>query len=161
MAGGGRCAPATPQTAPNLSPSEGGSGGDRGATRPSQITIALADVNGQFLSQEILPTHATAKAAVAAIDSLVEETVSLVPPKAMEGIGVSLTGRAHHPTGRLTLARNLKWAGEDLKTPLIAGTVCSGVAGPDGARAGGGQRHFSAASPKKSGRPKPPAFPGL
>src|SRR3979411_2878088 len=24
--------------------------------RPSQITIALADVNGQFLSQEILPT---------------------------------------------------------------------------------------------------------
>lgn len=90
--------------------------------RPSQITIALADVNGQFLSQELIPTPATANAAVDAIISRVEKIVSLVPGKAMEGIGVSLPGRVHPSTGSLTFAPNLKWAGEDLKTPLMAGT---------------------------------------
>ncbi len=53
------------------------------AIRPSQFTIALADVNGEFLSQAIISTHATAKAALAAIISLVEKIVSLVPDKTM------------------------------------------------------------------------------
>ena len=90
--------------------------------RPSQITIALSDVNGQFLSQEIIPTPATAKAAVAMIISRVEKIVSLVPGKSFEGIGVSLPGRIHPASGSLTFAPNLNWAGEDLKTPLMAGT---------------------------------------
>ncbi len=127
------------------------------AIRPSQITIALADVNGEFLSQAIISTHATAKAALAAIISLVEEIVSLVPDKTMEGIGVSLPGPVHHATGRQTFARNLKWAGQDLKTPLIAGTGRAGVAGPDGAPAGGGSG-TSAQLPKKKREAEAPRF---
>lgn len=83
MAGGGRCSPATPWTVPTFLRLNKDRVVMGMAIRPSQFTIALADVNGEFLSQAIISTHATAKAALAAIISLVEEIVSLVPDKTM------------------------------------------------------------------------------
>ncbi|HXJ44040.1 MAG TPA: ROK family transcriptional regulator [Bryobacteraceae bacterium] len=90
--------------------------------RPSQITIALADVNGQFLSQEILPTPATSRAAAEQIATRIQRIVSLWPGKTIEGIGVSLPGRVHPASGKLMFAPNLRWAGDDLRALLTAAT---------------------------------------
>lgn len=90
--------------------------------RPTQITIALADVNGRFLSQEVFATPGSIEAAVKEMLGRVQRIVSLCAGKAIEGIGVSIPGRVHPATGSLTFVPNLKWAGEDLVTPLQAAT---------------------------------------
>ncbi len=88
--------------------------------RPTELTIALADINGEFLSKDVIPTPQDPKAALEAIKSRVEKIISLWPRKSIQGIGLSLPGRVHPETGTLTFAPNLKWVGEDLKAPLAA-----------------------------------------
>ena len=90
--------------------------------RPIQTTIALADVNGQFLSQEIFPTPQLVKPAIEAIRNRIQKLVSLSPGKTIEGIGVSVPGRVNPANGRLVFAPNLKWTGEDIRAPLTAAT---------------------------------------
>ncbi len=90
--------------------------------RPTQITIALADVNGRFLSQEVFPTPGSVQLAVKEMVIRVQRIVALCSGKTIEGIGVSIPGRVHPTTGSLTFVPNLKWAGEDLVTPLHAAT---------------------------------------
>ena len=90
--------------------------------RPGQMTIALADVNGQFLSQEILPTPPASKTAVDQIAARIQKIVASWPGKTIEGIGVSLPGRVHPDTGKLVFAPNLKWAGDDIRGALAAAT---------------------------------------
>jgi predicted NBD/HSP70 family sugar kinase len=90
--------------------------------RPGQTTIAVADVNGEFLSKEVLPTPQVARAAVEAIKIRVQRIVSLLPDKTIEGIGVSVPGRVNPATRQLVFAPNINWAGEDLRTPLRTAT---------------------------------------
>jgi predicted NBD/HSP70 family sugar kinase len=86
--------------------------------RPLQITVALADVNGKFTSQEVMPTAANPKAAVDGVITRIQRLLRSCGGKKVEGIGISLPGRMEPASGRLVFAPNLKWTDYD-----IAGAV--------------------------------------
>ncbi|MFB3825109.1 MAG: ROK family protein [Bryobacteraceae bacterium] len=93
--------------------------------RPGDTTLAAADVNGRFLSQQIFPTprnpHAGLKSLAAKARALIAAHGHLV----FEGIGVSLPGRVDSATGRLIFAPNLKWGPCDIAAPLARATGLS------------------------------------
>ena len=88
--------------------------------RPTQITIALADVNGRFSSQEVLATPADPNAAVEALVPRIQAMVRACRNKMIEGVGITLPGRSH--SGHLVFAPNLKWADSDLHGPIAKAT---------------------------------------
>lgn len=82
--------------------------------RPLQITVALADVNGKFTSQEVMPTAANPKAAVDGVIARIQRLLRSCGEKKVEGIGISLPGRVEPGSGRLVFAPNLKWTDFDI-----------------------------------------------
>ena len=88
--------------------------------RPGETTIALANVNGKFTSQEVIATPTDAQSGV---DVLVRRTQALVrssKEKKVEGIGISLPGR--FTAGHLVFAPNLKWRDLDIRGPISKAT---------------------------------------
>src|ERR1043166_355898 len=61
--------------------------------RPTQITVALADVNGKFASQEVMATPADPQVAVDSLIDRVQKLARASHGKKIEGIGISLPGR--------------------------------------------------------------------
>jgi predicted NBD/HSP70 family sugar kinase len=82
--------------------------------RPLQITVALADVNGKFTSQEVMPTAATPKVAIDGVIARIQRLLRSCGEKTVEGIGISLPGRIEPGSGRLVFAPNLKWTDFDI-----------------------------------------------
>jgi predicted NBD/HSP70 family sugar kinase len=89
--------------------------------RPGQTTIGLADVNGNFLSQEVMQTsddpQQMAKILGARIAHLRDQHSDLE----FEGVGVSLPGR-YHEDQRAIFAPNLGWPKFDFKTAMEQST---------------------------------------
>ena len=90
--------------------------------RPAKTTVALADVNGQFLSQVAFATPSDAASGTARIAQQVKELIKAEPKLIFEGIGVSLPGRYDEDASRLIFAPNLKWGEFDLKGSLERAT---------------------------------------
>src|ERR1700690_4374019 len=67
--------------------------------RPSQTTVALADANGKFISQEIIVTSSRRKK--------------------IKGVGISLPGRYDHSVDRLVFAPILRWRDVDIRNPIV------------------------------------------
>jgi predicted NBD/HSP70 family sugar kinase len=90
--------------------------------RPVQTTVAVADVNGKFLSQVSMPTtadpHATTERLIARIRELIRKYSELD----FEGVGISLPGRFDAKKQRVIFAPNLKWPEFDLKSPIEKAT---------------------------------------
>lgn len=82
--------------------------------RPLQITVALADVNGKFTSQEVMPTDANPKTAIDGVIERIQRLLHSCGGKKVEGIGISLPGRVEPGSGRLIFAPNLKWTDFDI-----------------------------------------------
>jgi predicted NBD/HSP70 family sugar kinase len=82
--------------------------------RPLQITVALADVNGKFTSQEVMPTLADPKVAIEGVIERIQRLLRTCVGKKVEGIGISLPGRVAPGSGRLVFAPNLKWTDFDI-----------------------------------------------
>jgi predicted NBD/HSP70 family sugar kinase len=82
--------------------------------RPLQITVALADVNGKFTSQEVMPTAADPKTAIDGVIARIQRLLRSCGEKKVEGIGISLPGRVEPGLGRLVFAPNLKWTDFDI-----------------------------------------------
>jgi predicted NBD/HSP70 family sugar kinase len=82
--------------------------------RPLQITVALADVNGKFSSQEVMPTAADPKVALHGLIERIQRLLRSCGGKKVEGIGISVPGRVEPGSGRLVFAPNLKWTGFDI-----------------------------------------------
>src|SRR5438105_571480 len=62
--------------------------------RPTQSTVALSDVNGKFISQEVTPTPDDPEIAIEVLSKQIQKIVqSCRGKKTIEGIGVSLPGR--------------------------------------------------------------------
>ncbi|MEO7674110.1 MAG: ROK family transcriptional regulator [Pyrinomonadaceae bacterium] len=86
--------------------------------RPTETTIALADLNARFSARE---TFLTAPNSNDFINNLTERVVAFIeahPHIFFEGIGVSVPGRVDLKSKRLVFAANLGWSDVDLKTPL-------------------------------------------
>lgn len=90
--------------------------------RPTQTTIALADVNGRFLSQEVFRTPEEPTAAIDAVIARIQHIRQFCESKKIQGVGISLPGRVNPGTNRLVFAPNLKWRDVDLCGPIAAAT---------------------------------------
>lgn len=90
--------------------------------RPAQITIGLADVNGQFLEQVAFPTPGDAAAGALKISSRLRDLMKSYPKLVFEGVGISLPGRFEPTSKRIIFAPNLKWQQFDLKRSIERST---------------------------------------
>ena len=90
--------------------------------RPIQTTVALADVNGHFVSQEAMPTPRDPRVAVEELIPRLRRLLDSHTDKMFEGIGINLPGRFDFKSQRLVFAPNLKWPEFDLKTPIECAT---------------------------------------
>jgi len=90
--------------------------------RPTQTTVALADANGRFISQEMMATPADPKVALDALIQSIQRIVARCGGKKIEGVGISLPGRYNHSIDRLVFAPNLQWRDVDLRTPILKAT---------------------------------------
>jgi predicted NBD/HSP70 family sugar kinase len=86
--------------------------------RPAQITVGLADVNGNLLEQVVFPTPADAAAGAQKISARMRDLMRSHPALVFEGVGISLPGRFEPASNRILFAPNLKWRQFDLKGAL-------------------------------------------
>lgn len=86
--------------------------------RPLQIAVALSDVNGKFMSQEVMPTAADPKVAIDGVIERIQRLLLSCRGKTVEGIGISLPGRVEPGSSRLVFAPNLKWTDFDIAQPV-------------------------------------------
>jgi predicted NBD/HSP70 family sugar kinase len=90
--------------------------------RPSQTTVALADANGKFISQEIMHTSADPKLTLDAMVQSIERLIRASRRKKVEGVGISVPGRYDHSSDRLVFAPNLNWHNVDIRNPIVKAT---------------------------------------
>jgi predicted NBD/HSP70 family sugar kinase len=90
--------------------------------RPSQTTVALADANGRFISQEMMATSSDPKAALDELIECIQRIRRSCRGKKIEGVGISLPGRFDHTSDRLVFAPNLKWRDVDIRNPIADAT---------------------------------------
>jgi hypothetical protein len=90
--------------------------------RPTQTTVALADANGKFISQEMMGTSADPQVALQELIACIQRIRSSCRGKKIEGIGISLPGRFDHSADRLVFAPNLKWREVDIRNPIANAT---------------------------------------
>jgi len=88
--------------------------------RPTQIAVALANVNGKFTSQDVMPTPPEPKAGVDALIQRIQLLIRGARDKTIEGVGISLPGR--FSAGHLVFAPNLKWRDYDLRGAISEAT---------------------------------------
>jgi len=90
--------------------------------RPEQITVAVADVNGRFLSQEAMPTPKSPRVAANKLAKRFRHLMDTHRGLVFEGIGISLPGRLDSALQRVVFAPNLKWSSYDLKGAIERAT---------------------------------------
>ena len=86
--------------------------------RPVTTTLALADLDANFLAQDSLPTPQQPKDFLAELIPRVKKLMDSRPELTFEGIGVSVPGRVDLTSKKIVFAPNLGWRDFDLKTPL-------------------------------------------
>lgn len=82
--------------------------------RPTRAVIAVADINGHFLSRKLVPLGANVPSNVEAMANAMKQLRSEYPDKAFEGVGLSVPGRVDPVTNQLMLGPNLKWEQYDV-----------------------------------------------
>jgi predicted NBD/HSP70 family sugar kinase len=90
--------------------------------RPATTTLALADLDAEFVAQESIPTAANPKQFINALVPRLRNLIKMRPEITCEGIGVSLPGRVDIASQRLVFAPNLGWRDFDLKTAIEQAT---------------------------------------
>jgi predicted NBD/HSP70 family sugar kinase len=90
--------------------------------RPTHMTVARADVNGRFSSQEVVATPADPQVAIHLLIERIKRIVGSCHGQKIEGIGVSVPGRVARDSHRLVFAPNLAWPDVDLRTPIAQAT---------------------------------------
>lgn len=90
--------------------------------RPTHMTLAIADVNGNFSSHEAFPTPRDPEQAIRDLVERLRRMLQSCKGKMVEGIGVTLPGRFDTDSNRLVFAPNLKWPECDLRTPITKAT---------------------------------------
>jgi predicted NBD/HSP70 family sugar kinase len=86
--------------------------------RPLQITVALADVNGKFSSQEVFPTPEDPERGIRELLVRIQRLLAGCRAKKVEGVGITVPGRVAPGTKRLVFAPNLRWPPCELGSPI-------------------------------------------
>jgi predicted NBD/HSP70 family sugar kinase len=82
--------------------------------RPARAAVAVIDLNGRFLSHEIVPLAADVQRSVEAIAVAMDQLRKRHPDKIFEGVGLSVPGRVDPKTNRLVLVPNMRWLDFDV-----------------------------------------------
>ena len=90
--------------------------------RPVYTTVALADANGKFISQEAMVTPADPENALESLIACIQRIKKTSGGRMIEGIGISLPGRFDPTSDRLVFAPNLVWRDVDLRGPIARET---------------------------------------
>ncbi len=90
--------------------------------RPTMTTIALANLNAQFIAHESFQTNSDADVFIEDLTRRLQSFIQLHPDTYFEGIGVSMPGRVDSISKKLVFAPNLGWCDVDLQTPLERAT---------------------------------------
>ena len=83
--------------------------------RPARTTVGVADVNGNFLSQEAMPTSRDPRVTTEQLAARLRHLMDVHSTLVFEGVGISLPGRFSEKTQRFVFAPNLGWPEFDLK----------------------------------------------
>jgi predicted NBD/HSP70 family sugar kinase len=86
--------------------------------RPDQIRLGVADVNGNFLSQEMMPTASDPRATAKGLAKRMLHLMNVHSDLVFEGVGISLPGRVSEKTQHVIFAPNLRWPDFDLKSAI-------------------------------------------
>jgi len=90
--------------------------------RPTTTTIALANLNAQFIAHESFQTNENADVFIEDLTRRIQSFIKVEPKSYLEGIGVSVPGRVDSISKKLVFAPNLGWSDVDLQTPLERAT---------------------------------------
>ncbi|MGA8938785.1 MAG: ROK family protein [Acidobacteriaceae bacterium] len=82
---------------------------------PRQATVAVIDLNGHFLSREVVTIVSNPERAIGNIVGSMRGLKEKHRGKSFEGIGISLPGRVDPETQRMIFAPNLKWSSFDIR----------------------------------------------
>jgi len=90
--------------------------------RPTTTTIALANLNAQFIAHESFQTNRDADVFIEDLTERLQSFIKFHPETYFEGIGVSMPGRVDSTSKKLVFAPNLGWRDVDLQTPIERAT---------------------------------------
>jgi len=90
--------------------------------RPEESRVGVADVNGNFLSQEAMPTPRDPQVAAEDLAARIRHLREVHSELEFEGVGISLPGRIDEKTQHLIFAPNLGWADFDFKGAIKKAT---------------------------------------
>ena len=82
---------------------------------PRQAIVAVVDLNGYFLSRDVVTIVSDPQRAVDNIIRSMQQMRENHAGKSFEGVGISLPGRVDPATHRLIFAPNLNWANFDIR----------------------------------------------
>ncbi len=82
---------------------------------PQRASVAVVDLNGNFLCREDLPVTSNARKTIDGIVRVMLRMKQAYPKHFYEGVGIALPGRVDPVTARLRFAPNLGWSGFDIK----------------------------------------------
>src|SRR5258708_37722235 len=72
--------------------------------RPAQTTVGVADVNGNFLSQETMPTTRDPRVTAEALAVKIRHFMKVYSDRVFEGVGISIPGRFSDVSRRIVFA---------------------------------------------------------
>src|SRR5260370_14602120 len=90
--------------------------------RPAQTTVGVADVNGNFLAQETMPTTRDPRLTAEALAAKIGHLTKVYSDRVFEGIGISIPGRFNESSQRIVFAPNLGWLEFDFKGTIERAT---------------------------------------
>jgi predicted NBD/HSP70 family sugar kinase len=89
---------------------------------PAQTTVAVANLGGQIVAQNIIELPADAKEAIPAIVVGIRKVIAGHNEKSLDGIGICLPGRADLHLQKLIFAPNLNWPVLSIKSRIQRAT---------------------------------------
>ena len=85
---------------------------------PGQTTVAVADVGGRIVAQNVLSLPSKPSQAIGAITKAIRQVLEMNPDRQFEGIGICLPGRTDAGARSLIFAPNLRWPVVRLKSRI-------------------------------------------
>ncbi|MCU1320367.1 MAG: hypothetical protein JWM43_16 [Acidobacteriaceae bacterium] len=89
---------------------------------PSQTTVAVTDLGGRIVSQNVVALPADPNKAMAQIVAAIRKVMEAHPEKSFDGIGISFPGRTDLQAEKPIFAPNLKWPVLSIKSKIQRAT---------------------------------------
>lgn len=89
---------------------------------PSQTTVAVTDLGGKIVAQNVVALPADPNKAMQSIIAAIKKLIAAHNDKSFDGIGISLPGRADPQLEKLIFAPNLNWPVASIKSRIQRAT---------------------------------------